>query len=213
MWQGFRQTLHFLWIGRYLEETIAKSSDVQVQCAEAATALHSYQQVLASSQLSADCKDSMTEDQTMNTHACLYAINIAEAAGDALNPIKLLRIYVAAAIHLRNGGSWVHNQLATHYMRKARVAYNSCTNPPSSYLWLFSTSGDSFFEGGKWISMSLADNKGSKLAAGSLEHLSLAYRTSLLQSALVKFNTNGTLQQVTDLLSELRQHAINSQVC
>ena len=212
MWQGFRQALHFLWIGRYVEEIIAKSSDVQVPCAEAANALHSYQQIIASSQSSTDCKDSENGDQSMNTHACLYAINIAEAAGDALNPVKLLRIYIAAAIHLRNGGSWLHNQLAAHYMRKARVAYNTCTNPPSSYLWLFSASGDSFFEGGKWISMALTDDKGSKVSAGSLEHLSLAYRTSLLQSALVKFSTNGTIQQVTDLLSELRQHAINSQV-
>ena len=145
-------------------------------------------------------------------HSCLLALNLGESAGDALDPVELVRIYVAYALELQRQRSVFSDGLATLYLKKAKKAAARCHGRAAMYAWVFQADGHAYFKSDSWTTQQLQLADGNVLHPGSYEHLSLAFRRHLLQQVLRDFVTDASTQTLQLHTQELLQHCIVSSV-
>ena len=204
-WQALRQLSHMLVFGRVVDGYIARTAGAQHNAAEAAVSFHLLQQIL-----SRDPNPSTSDeaDSIPATHAALSAVNLGESAGSALEVDELLRIYLAAAIHMERLDSLVTSLLASYFLMRARGVLAACSARERIHGWVFTPPGRAFFKAGAWSKVRFTLNDGAKLEPGSIEHLSHAFRSSRLETAMADFNAGGDIPRTQERLQELRQMAI-----
>jgi hypothetical protein len=196
--------------GNILDRLLARISHNGASVGEAAIAYHQLHQVLTRDPNPVTKNND--DDDTASMHACLYAVNLAEAAGSEMNQEELFRIYLASAIHCERQRNWLMTLLASFYLIKARSVLPHCGDRARIHSWVFTPTGRQFFKSQSWIAHTFTIWDGSRLIAGSVEHLSYAYRARMLQTAFSDFNAGGDIPRTLERLQEVRQISISAVV-
>lgn len=145
-------------------------------------------------------------------HSCLLALNLGESAGDALDPVEMVRIYVAYALELQRQRTIISDGLASFYLWKGKAVASRCQGRAAMYAWVFQADGLAYFKSDAWTSQQLQLADGSVLHPGSYEHLSLSFRRHLLRGVLHDLVADGPSQTIQLHAQELLQHCIVSSV-
>jgi hypothetical protein len=141
-------------------------------------------------------------------NTCLLALNLAEAAGDALDGVDLVKIYIAYAIELQRQNNPFAQILARMYWNKGARAARACGARAATYSWVFSREGEEYFNKNAWINQQLVLHDGSVLHAGSYLHLSLAYRRHMLSSVLHGYVSGADTMLLQHNAQTLLQHSL-----
>jgi hypothetical protein len=150
----------------------------------------------------------------------MKSLNAAEAAKGKMDPVALIRVYVASAtqVHL-SFQSDLAALLAGKYLALARGIFHSCAEDVPSLAWLFKPDGDRFFQSRRWcdatgesgaVVVAAGAGSGSRGKAQpgcSLERLGLAFRAELLERGLKSFFLGDDTEGVEEVFYGLRQCA------
>ena len=217
LWQSLRQLAHVFVIGRELDCFLAQKVGALYSTAESAMALHQLHQVLARdphpSSANKKANGSTDDDESSATMlACLHAVNMAEAVEAVMEPVHLFRIYLSTAIHFERQNNFVASLVASLYLSKARAVASQCTERVRNHAWIFTPNGRAYFQSHSWMTQHFDLHNGTKLVPGSIEHLSQAFRASILLTALTEFNAGADVARTQERLQELRQISISASV-
>lgn len=192
-WQFMRMILHNLWIGRFLSrrngglfKSEAKRSEALSSAKELSLVFHRLNQL----NLSSNMKDSN------GVMLSLYAINMADAAGNLMEPELLLEIYLVAALRIKRSYPKILQFLCRYYLSKAKQASIKCSHIPTKYQWAFTMYGYKFLINHRFRYESQSSNNTifSKLGnkADPLAYALKEYREHLLEKAIHCLVGSGT---------------------
>lgn len=139
--------------------------------------------------------------------AAITAVNMAETAPDNVDAYVMTRIYVAAALQVKIS---LNSPLARVYLSKARQSYRSCADRSGDLAWLFQSDGYDFFTSGKWVTQAVVKADGTKLVAGTIQHLGVAFRLHLMQQTVEGFINGKDTELVEQWLHDLRQYSVQA---
>jgi sterol regulatory element-binding transcription factor 1 len=210
-WQFIRMMLHNLWIGRVLSrrnggifKPEAKRAEALSSAKELSLVFHRLNQL----NLSANMKDSNGVMQS------LYAINMAEAAGNLMEPELLVEIYLVAALRIKRSYPKVLQFFCRYYLSKARQVGQKCSHISSKYQWAFTTYGYKFLINHKfrYESQSSSNTVFSKLGnkADPLSYGVKAYREHLLEKAIHCLVGSGTYKNELSKDSNIKRRGKES---
>ncbi|XP_044018988.1 sterol regulatory element-binding protein 1 isoform X2 [Aphidius gifuensis] len=184
LWQIVRQVLHKLLIGKwvlFIGKWIAEKNDKYEKEVSAAELAICYGRLL-SLKLSEGSTDGLL-------FLTLSSINYAEAAGDNIQKVSLIEIYINAALSFKKSLlPFVHK----YYLAKAKsILLITGVNVPQKYRWILTEEGTKFLLSGKWnygIHMDDSNDKFSltsqKSKTDPLSYASRAYREHLITQAI-----------------------------
>ena len=199
-----RQLLHRCVLGEVVDSYLAQRSTAVAKAhVTAANVNHMLHQLLSMEN---------TDVPSANRQKCLAmvrSLNAAEAVKSEMDPVALMRIYVAAAIEVQLSlHSDVAAVLAGHYLEQARACFHSCAEDSASLAWMFKPEGDEFVRSRKWCAMAVVGLDGEKLRPGVLGQLGMAYRVDLLARGLREFISGADAERANDIFCDLRQYSI-----
>lgn len=177
VWQVVRQTLHKLWLGRWVSQIarwfLDKSERQQAQISSMELAVV-YQHML--------CLRLSQGSTEATLFLALAAVNYGEAAEDAVPKPLMAEFYVNAALCLKQAlFPFVHK----YYLGKARALLTSCT-VPAKLKWIMSIEGTRFLASQRWQYGQQLDceftSQSSK--ADPLSYAARAYREHLINQSL-----------------------------
>ena len=197
-----RQFLHRCVLGEVVDSFLAQRNAQSTKAhVIAANVNHMFHQLL-----------SMEHDPSGPNLKCLamvQSLNAAEAVKSEMDPVALIRIYVAAAMEVLLSLHFdVASVLAGHYLDQARALFHSCAEDSASLAWIFKPEGDEFFRSGRWCDQTLLGLSGEKLRPGLLDQLGMAYRSDLLARGLRGFIAGMDAERANDIFCDLRQYSI-----
>lgn len=176
-WQIVRQTLHKLWVGRWVMQInkwlLEKSERQQTETSAVEIAIV-YQHMLCL-RMSEGSKDS-------TLYLALCAVNYAEAAGESAPKPLLAEIYTNVALCLKQSSfPYIHK----YYLNKARVLLSSCAVPPK-LKWIMTDEGARFLASQKWQYKKQSDSEFTSQSsrADPLSYAARAYRDHLIEQCL-----------------------------
>ncbi|XP_077255847.1 sterol regulatory element-binding protein 1-like [Temnothorax americanus] len=176
-WQIVRQTLHKLWVGRWVMQIskwlLEKPERQQAETSAVEIAIV-YQHMLCL-RMSEGTKDS-------TLYLALCAVNYAEAAGESMPKPLLAEIYTNVALCLKQSFfPYIHK----YYLGKARVLLSSCAVPPK-LKWIMTDEGARFLASQKWQYKKQADSEFTSQSsrADPLSYAARAYRDHLIEQCL-----------------------------
>ncbi|KAH9496042.1 Sterol regulatory element-binding protein 1 [Bulinus truncatus] len=182
-WQILRQCLNRLYLGRWLASragslTGKHSADVKEAAKDAANVFHILNQI----HLSGHIKGS----RLWGLNLALSAVNIGEAAKDALPKFELARIYATAALQIKASLPEGFQFIARYFLSRARhICKKSGDQVPPNIQWLCHPEGHRFFvdsvkfEGNK---DSIFSSRGTEV--DPLARVTQAFREHLLEQAM-----------------------------
>lgn len=140
-WQFIRIGLHRMWIGRFLSrrngglfKSEANRAEALSSAKELALVYHRMNQL----HLSSNMKDSN------GLLLSLSALNLAEAAGNMMEPENLMEIYMTAALRVKRTYPKILQFFCRYYLSKAKQTSLSCSHVPSRFIWAFTPYGYRF---------------------------------------------------------------------
>jgi hypothetical protein len=206
----FRQLSHRCIVGQVLESVMTRRTKAAMEATViVANVNHMLHQLLIQEGKSNSVLNGVNPAQKYLTSlTMLQSVNAAEAASGGMDPVALIRVYVAAAaeVHLSFQSDFAAG-LANRYLSLARDIFHSCAEDVPTLAWLFKPEGDAYFRSRKWCQKVAAGPDGDLLRPGSLEQLGLAYRADLLEQGLLNFFEGTNTQGVEDMFCDLRQCA------
>ncbi|KAG5333437.1 SRBP2 protein, partial [Acromyrmex heyeri] len=176
-WQIVRQTLHKLWLGRWvmhISKWLSEKSERQQAETSAVEIAIIYQHMLCL-RMSEGTKDS-------TLYLALCAVNYAETAGESMPKPLLAEIYMNVALCLKQSFfPYIHK----YYLGKARVLLSSCAVPPK-LKWIMTDEGAKFLASQKWQYKKQSDNEftSQNSRADPLSYAARAYRYHLIEQCL-----------------------------
>lgn len=176
-WQIVRQTLHKLWLGRWvmhISKWLSEKSERQQAETSAVEIAIIYQHMLCL-RMSEGTKDS-------TLYLALCAVNYAETAGESMPKPLLAEIYMNVALCLKQSFfPYIHK----YYLGKARVLLSSCAVPPK-LKWIMTDEGAKFLASQKWQYKKQSDNEftSQNSRADPLSYAARAYRHHLIEQCL-----------------------------
>ncbi|XP_025988854.2 sterol regulatory element-binding protein 2 isoform X2 [Solenopsis invicta] len=176
-WQIVRQTLHKLWLGRWvmqISKWLSEKSERQ-QAETCAVEIAIVYQHMLCLRMSEGTKDSIL-------YLALCAVNYAEAAGESVPKPLLAEIYVNVALCLKQSFfPYIHK----YYLGKARVLLSSCAVPPK-LKWIMTDEGARFLASQKWQYKKQSDSEFTSQSsrADPLSYAARAYRDHLIEQCL-----------------------------
>ncbi|CRK99799.1 CLUMA_CG013107, isoform A [Clunio marinus] len=184
-WQFIRIGLHRLWIGRFLSRRnggIFKSEAYRVEALSSAKELALVYHRMNQLHLSTNMKDSN------GLMLSLCALNMAEAAGNTMEPENLIEIYLTAALRVKRTYPKVFQFFCRYYLSKAKQTSLSCSHVPSRFQWAFTPYGYRFLvtHRFRYESQMPETSVFSKLGnkADPLSYVLRDYREHLLEKAI-----------------------------
>lgn len=192
---------HNLWIGRFLSrrngglfKPEAKRMEALSSAKELSLVFHRLNQL----NLSLNMKDSN------GVMLSLYAMNMADAAGNLMEPELLLEIYLVAALRIKRSYPKIFQFFCRYYLSKAKHASLKCSHVPTKYQWVFTMYGYKFLINHRFRYESQSSNNTifSKLGnkADPLSYALKEYREHLLEKAihcLVGYGTENNKSEVS----------------
>lgn len=179
-WNFLRQLLHRL-VGKWMfnkPSVVSSKDDVNSSAKNAALVYHKLNQLHLAGHVPGS--------SWWGVNLSLCAINMAEAAGDALPLTQLAEIYATCAIRIQISLPWKLKYLSKFLLSRARKAcLTSGDRLPPSIQWLSHPEGYRFFVRGKWTlggKNSLFTTLGCE--ADPLEHVAQMFREYMLEKAL-----------------------------
>lgn len=140
-WQFIRMGLHRMWIGRFLSrrngglfKSEANRSEALSSAKELALVYHRMNQL----HLTSNMKDSN------GLMLSLCSVNMAEAAGNLMEPENLMEIYLTAALRVKRTYPKVLQFFCRYYLSKAKETSLICSHVPSRFQWAFTPYGYRF---------------------------------------------------------------------
>ncbi|CAG5122454.1 unnamed protein product [Candidula unifasciata] len=182
-WQILRQCLNRIYLGRWLASragslTGKNSADVKESARDAADAFHVLNQLHLSGHLAGS--------RLWGLNLALSAVNIGEAAREALPRFEMARIYATAALQIKASLPEGFQFIARYFLSRARhVCKKNGDQVPANIQWLCHPEGHRFFvdsvkfEGNQDSVFSSRGNEVDPLAA-----VTQAFREHLLEQAL-----------------------------
>ena len=161
VWNSLRQLLHRLYVGRWLAHLAgglraggrkAHGSDARNSAKDAADVYHRLHQLSLTGHAS--------HSRWAGINLALCAVNMTEAAGDAMTAGRRAEVYATAAITARLQLPAPLQVLGRYLLWRARAACGSVFQPPATVKWLCHPTGHRFFVEGQWTVTS-ADVKDS----------------------------------------------------
>ncbi|XP_060530228.1 sterol regulatory element-binding protein 1 [Cylas formicarius] len=150
-WQIFRQTMHRLWIGRYLSQHaggffVDKKTrfEIQTSCKELALVFNDLHKI------------QLVEQEEMGhifgLTTSLNALNLAEAAKGRIKPVDLIDIYIGVALRLKASLPAFFYLFQRYYLGLAKLASTySCDSIPVRLKWIFTPYGYKYFLSHKFV--------------------------------------------------------------
>ena len=149
LWNGLRQLLHSLYVGRWLSHRAggwwrrsSSGSDACNSAKDAADVYHRLHQL----HLTGQAKQS----RWGGVNLALCAVNMAEAAGGAMPPSMRAEIYATAAITARVHLPSPLRFLTRYLLARARASCRGVFQVPPTVKWLLHPNGHRFFVEGQW---------------------------------------------------------------
>ncbi|CAB3377525.1 Hypothetical predicted protein [Cloeon dipterum] len=184
-WQFVRQSLHRVWIGRWLARKAGPEAAV---CAkELAVVYHRLHQIAL--------VQGSPEGRASATILALSAVNMAEAAGDLMPVEQLALIYVGAALRVKESLPTALQLCNRFYLGLSRqVCMKQCSQVPARLQWLFTAHGYRFFISRSWsyATMTATLFSGLEDNADPLAYAIRMYRKQLLEKAMNTLLAPGT---------------------
>lgn len=140
-WQFIRIGLHRLWIGRFLSRRnggLFKSESNRAEALSSAKELALVYHRMNQLHLSSNAKDSN------GLMLSLCSVNMAEAAGNMMEPQHLMEIYLTAALRVKRTYPKVLQFFCRYYLSKAKQTSLICSHVPSRFQWAFTPYGYRF---------------------------------------------------------------------
>ncbi|XP_062603205.1 sterol regulatory element-binding protein 1-like [Saccostrea cucullata] len=178
-WNFMRHLLHRL-VGKWLfkPSAVRSKDDANTSAKNAALVYHKLNQLHLSGHIPGS--------PWWGVNLSLSAINMAEAAGEALPLTQLAEIYATCAIRMQTTLPWKLKFLSKYLLSCARKAcLTSGDRLPPSIQWLSHPEGYRFFVRGRWTlggKNSLFTTLGCE--ADPLEHVAQMFREYMLEKAL-----------------------------
>ncbi|XP_034249873.1 sterol regulatory element-binding protein 1 [Thrips palmi] len=194
-WQIIRQCLHRLWIGQWLSRngpTIFSRNGQRVS-AQSARELALVYHRLHQLHLVSDGVNALDDGGPVGTGKvaglalALSAVNLGEAAGQALSHHQLADMYVAYALRLKTILAPSFQSLCRGYLSLARSHVLRATDPvPARLQWLLTPYGCRFLVSQQWSYNPARSSPFSMLgsAGDPLAYVMREYREHLLERAL-----------------------------
>lgn len=184
-WQLMRMFLHNLWIGKFLSrrngglfKSEAKRTEALNSAKELSLVFHRLNQL----HLSSNSKDGN------GVMLSLYAMNMADAAGNTMEPEQLIEIYLVAALRIKRSYPKIFQFFCRYYLHKAKVASMKCSHIPTRLQWAFTQYGYKFLINHRFRYESQSSKSAifSKLGnkADPLSYALKDYREHLLEKAI-----------------------------
>lgn len=184
-WQFIRMGLHRMWIGRFLSrrngglfKSEANRAEALSSAKELALVYHRMNQL----HLSTNMKDSN------GLMLALCSVNLAEAAGNMMEPENLMEIYLTAALRVKRTYPKVLQFFCRYYLSKAKQTSLVCRHVPSRFQWAFTPYGYRFMvtHRFRYESQTPETSVFSKLGnkADPLSYVLRDYREHLLEKAI-----------------------------
>lgn len=197
-WQLTRMFLHNLWIGRFLSrrngglfKSEAKRSEALSSAKELSLVFHRLNQL----HLSSNMKDGN------GVMLSLYAMNMADAAGNSMEPEDLIEIYLIAALRIKRSYPKIFQFFCRYYLHKAKVASMKCSHIPTRLQWAFTPYGYKFLVNHRFRYESQSSKSAifSKLGnkADPLSYALKDYREHLLEKAIHCLVGSGNKSEVS----------------
>lgn len=140
-WQFIRMGLHRMWIGRFLSrrngglfKSEANRAEALSSAKELALVYHRMNQL----HLTSNMKDSN------GLMLSLCSVNMAEAAGNMMEPENLMEIYLTAALRVKRTYPKVFQFFCRYYLSTAKQTSLICSHVPSRFQWAFTPYGYRF---------------------------------------------------------------------
>lgn len=185
--------LHNLWIGRFLSRRnggLFKSESKRMETLSSAKELALVFHRLNQLNLSSNMKDSN------GVMLSLYAVNMAEAAGNLMEPELLTEIYLIQALRIKRSYPKILQFFCRYYLSKAKQTSLKCSHIPTKVQWAFTGYGYKFLINHRFRYESQSSNNTifSKLGnkADPLSYALKEYREHLLEKAIHCLVGNGT---------------------
>lgn len=148
-WNFFRQLLHRIQVGHWLETISGKlckdvtKKDVQTSAKDAAVVYHKLLQL--------HLTDLVNQGTYGGINMALCTINLAEVSGDALPKGTLAEIYILCAMTIKMIFPPQFHFLARYYLTQARsICFTCCDAIPVSLNWLNHPLGHRYFVDASW---------------------------------------------------------------
>jgi sterol regulatory element-binding transcription factor 1 len=140
-WQFIRMGLHRMWIGRFLSRRnggLFKSEANRIEALSSAKELALVYHRMNQLHLSSNMKDSN------GLMFALCSVNMAEAAGNTMEPENLMEIYLTAALRVKRTYPKIFQFFCRYYLSKAKQTSLTCSHVPSRFQWAFTPFGYRF---------------------------------------------------------------------
>lgn len=142
-WQFIRMCLHRIWIGRFLSRkagglfcTLEKRTQALESAKELSLIYHRLNQISITSEHS----------DSNGLLISLYAVNMAEASAEIMNPVNLVEIYLTAALRVKHSYPKILKFFCRHYISKAKAESSKlCGKIPTEFQWIMTPYGYKFF--------------------------------------------------------------------
>lgn len=205
-WHCLRQFLHRIYLGKWLSNRAGglwskdfDESEVKESAINAALAYHKLHQLYLTGH------NSSTSAYGINLALC--AVNLAEAAGDALEVSVQAEIFATAAMTIHLNAPFKLKFFSRYFLSKVRHACSkSGGKVPAVIQWLCHKEGHRFFVDGKW-SINFDDSIFSTIESpvDPLAALTREFREYLLEKSLNAF-LNPTKSERSSHISEVTQY-------